>query len=82
MPPRYVPPPPGPLFPRAAPAISSSRETQHGLTAAVRKTLFVPGRTAAQPYNIWHFQDPLFVIDSFDHLEREFVHWARARSLL
>ena len=30
---------------------------------------------AAQPYDIWHFQDPLFVIDSFDQLAAAFDQW-------
>ena len=62
--------------------ISSFAETQHSLTDAVTKLAFTPERTAGQPYDIWHFQDTLFVIDSFDHLEREFVRWARQRRLL
>ncbi|QYM78776.1 phenylalanine 4-monooxygenase [Horticoccus luteus] len=62
--------------------ISSFGETQHSLTPAVRQRPFVPEEVAAQPYDIWHFQETLFVIDSFDHLEREFVHWARAHHLL
>ncbi|HNC24897.1 MAG TPA: phenylalanine 4-monooxygenase [Opitutaceae bacterium] len=62
--------------------ISSSGETVHSLTDQVEKRPFVPEQTAAQPYDIWHFQDVLWVVDSFDQLEREFVRWAKGRGLL
>lgn len=62
--------------------ISSFAETQHSLGDSVTKLAFTPERTAGQPYDIWHFQETLFVIDSFDQLEREFVRWARQHHLL
>jgi phenylalanine-4-hydroxylase len=62
--------------------ISSYGETQHSLTDKAAKIPYTPERLAAQPYDIWHFQDTLFVIDSFDQLEREFVRWAREHALL
>ncbi len=62
--------------------ISSSGETQHCLTDKVTKIPYTPERLAAQPYDIWHFQNPVFVIESFDQLENEFVRWARGRALL
>lgn len=62
--------------------ISSSGETQHSLTAQVTKLPCIPERVAAQPYDIWHFQDTLFVIESFDALETEFDRWARGHGLL
>ena len=62
--------------------ISSSAETQHSLTSRVQKVPYRPETLAAQPYDIWHFQDPLFVIESFDQLESEFVRWARDHQLL
>ena len=62
--------------------ISSSGETQHSLTDKVKKIAYRPETLAAQAYDIWHFQDPHFVIDSFDQLETEFVRWAKERSLL
>lgn len=57
--------------------ISSFAEVQHSLTDKVRKLPFAPATVAAQPYDIWHFQDPLFVIESFEQLEREFDRWTR-----
>jgi phenylalanine-4-hydroxylase len=62
--------------------ISSFAETQHSLTDKVEKRPFVANRVAAQPYDIWHFQDTLFVIDSFEQLERGFAHWAKEHGLL
>ena len=62
--------------------ISSSGETEHSLTNQVSKLDFTPERLAAQPYDIWHFQDTLFVIESFDQLQDEFERWARERGLV
>lgn len=62
--------------------ISSSGETLHSLTDQAEKRRFVPEQTARQPYDIWHFQDVLWVVESFDQLEREFVRWAQAHALL
>jgi phenylalanine-4-hydroxylase len=62
--------------------ISSYGETLHSLTDKVRKLPFEPGRVAAQPYDIWHFQDPLFVIESFEQLVASFEAWAKAHRLL
>ncbi len=62
--------------------ISSSGETEHSVTEQVRKVAFVPERAAAQPYDIWHFQDTLFVIESFDQLQAEFERWAREQGLV
>lgn len=62
--------------------ISSSGETQHSLTDKVTKIPYRPETLAAQPYDIWHFQDTLFVIESFDQLESEFTRWAQEHRLL
>ena len=55
--------------------ISSYAEALHSLTDKVEKRPFDPEKVAAQPYDIWHFQDVLFVIDSFDHLGDAFDGW-------
>lgn len=60
--------------------ISSYGETLHSLTDKVEKRHFEPEKVARQPYDIWHFQDVLFVIDSFDHLADAFEHFLRGRS--
>ena len=62
--------------------ISSAGETLHSLTDRVEQRPFVPEKTALQPYDIWHFQDVLWVVDSFDRLESEFVRWAKSHGLL
>lgn len=62
--------------------ISSAGETRHCFEPAVAKRPFLAEHAAAQPYDIWHFQDVLFVIDSFDQLEREFDRWAKEHRLL
>ena len=56
--------------------ISSSGETLHSLTDTVVKRRFVAEDAAAQRYDIWHFQESLFMIDSFDHLAAAFDEWA------
>jgi phenylalanine-4-hydroxylase len=62
--------------------VSSYGETLHSLTDAVEKRPFVPEAVARQPYDIWHFQEVLWVIESFTQLEAEFARWARERRLL
>ncbi|MCF7687515.1 MAG: phenylalanine 4-monooxygenase [Cephaloticoccus sp.] len=62
--------------------ISSHGETLHSLTHQVKKLPMIPESIAATPYDIWHFQTTLFVVDSFDQLEQEFSRWAHARQLL
>ena len=52
------------------------------LTDQVEKRRFVPEMTARQPYDIWHFQDVLWVVDSFDQLESDFARWAKSHGLL
>lgn len=58
--------------------LSSYGETQHSLTDQVTRRPFDPDVVAATPYDIWHFQDVLFVIDSFDHLAEAFDAWVAA----
>jgi len=61
--------------------ISSFGEVRHSLTDNVEKRPFTPEGAAGQPYDIWHFQDILFVIDSFEHLEREFDRWVTSKAI-
>lgn len=56
--------------------ISSPGETLHSLSPKARKRPFVAADAAAQPYDIWHFQETLFVIESFEQLAEEFSAWA------
>ena len=55
--------------------ISSYGEALHSLTDEVTKHPFDPEVVAATPYDIWHFQDPLFVIGSFEELGDKFESW-------
>ncbi len=61
---------------------SSYGEVQHSLTDAVEKRSFVPEDVAKQEYDIWHMQPVLFVIDSFEQLEKGFEDWAKSHNLL
>jgi phenylalanine-4-hydroxylase len=61
--------------------ISSFGETLHSLTDQVERRPFVADAVAAQPYDIWHFQDVLFVVDSFDQLAEGFDNWAHRHGL-
>ncbi|MBV8047982.1 MAG: phenylalanine 4-monooxygenase [Paludibacterium sp.] len=56
--------------------LSSPDEVLFSLSDATEKRRFDVGVIAAEPYDIWHMQQKLFVIDSFDQLEDEFAHWA------
>jgi phenylalanine-4-hydroxylase len=62
--------------------ISSYGETLHSLTDKVERRPFHADEVAAQPYDIWHFQDVLFVVESFEQLAERFDDWARRHRLL
>jgi phenylalanine-4-hydroxylase len=57
--------------------VSSFGETRHSLTERVMKRPFTASAAAAQAYDIWHFQETLFVVESFDQLAAEFDLWAQ-----
>jgi phenylalanine-4-hydroxylase len=61
--------------------ISSYGETLNALSSKVRVHPFLPGVVAQQPYDIWHYQDKLFVISSFEELESSFDAWCRRNGL-
>jgi phenylalanine-4-hydroxylase len=61
--------------------ISSYAETQFSLTAKARKHPFVAGEVARQAYDIWHLQEDLFVVESFEDLELQFDDWAARNAL-
>jgi phenylalanine-4-hydroxylase len=61
--------------------ISSYAETQFSLTPKARKHPFVADEVARQAYDIWHLQEDLFVVDSFEDLETRFDDWAERNSL-
>ncbi len=57
--------------------LSCFSETQHSRTEEVLRKRFDADVVAATPYDIWHFQDLLFVIESFDQLGDAFEAWVR-----
>lgn len=61
---------------------SSYGEAVHALTDSAEKRPFIPELVAQQPYDIWHMQKTLFVVDSFEHLEQSFDAWAKKNGLL
>ncbi|WP_054284903.1 phenylalanine 4-monooxygenase [Gulbenkiania mobilis] len=55
--------------------LSSPNEVLYSLSENTRKHAFDIVQVAATDYDIWHMQDELFVIDSFDALEHAFADW-------
>ncbi len=62
--------------------LSSKNEVTHALSDQVTKHPFDPARIVEQDYDVWHLQDVLFVLDSFDQLVDGFRDWTRSRGLL
>lgn len=62
--------------------VSSPNEVLYSLSEKPAKHPFEIEVVAAKPYDIWHMQEELFVIESFDQLEFEFDRWARRQGLL
>ena len=62
--------------------VSSPNEVLYSLSDKPVKHKFDIDTIAAKPYDIWHMQEELFVIDSFDQLESEFDSWAKRQGLV
>lgn len=62
--------------------LSSKNEVTHALSDDVTVHPFDPARIVEQDYDVWHLQDVLFALDSFEQLEAGFRDWTRARGLL
>lgn len=62
--------------------LSSKDEVTHALSDEVTVLPFDPERIVEQDYDVWHLQDVLFVLDSFEQLERGFRGWTESRGLL
>lgn len=62
--------------------LSSSNEVTHALSDEVVVHPFDTDRIVEQDYDVWHLQDVLFVLDSFEQLVEGFKDWARRRGLL
>jgi phenylalanine-4-hydroxylase len=61
--------------------ISSSGETLHSLSGKAQIHPFLPGVVAQQPYDIWHFQERLYIVSSFEELESSFDAWCRKNGI-
>lgn len=62
--------------------ISSIEEIKYALSDAVVRHPFDPFVVAQKPYDIWHMQEELFVLESFDQLVEGFKTWAKSRRLM
>ena len=62
--------------------VSSPNEVLYSLSEKPTKHPFDITEIANKPYDIWHMQEELFVIESFDQLEMEFDRWAKHQGLL
>lgn len=62
--------------------VSSPNEVLYSLSEQPKKHPFDMDVVTAKTYDIWHMQEELFVIESFDQLEMEFDRWAKAQGLL
>jgi phenylalanine-4-hydroxylase len=62
--------------------VSSPNETLYSLSDKPKLHPFDIEAIAKKPYDIWHMQEELFVIESFDQLELEFDRWATRQGLL
>lgn len=62
--------------------VSSPNEVLYSLSDKPAKFGFSIEEIAQKPYDIWHMQEELYVIESFDQLESEFDRWAKAQGLL
>ena len=62
--------------------LSSKEEVTHALSDAVTVHPFSPERVVEQDYDVWHLQDTLFALDSFDQLVEGFQRWTSERGLL
>lgn len=62
--------------------LSSKNEVTHALSDEVTKLVFDPERIVEQEYDVWHLQDLLFVLDSFEQLVDGFKAWTGERGLL
>ena len=62
--------------------VSSPNEVLYSLSDKPKRYDFDIDTIAAKPYDIWHMQEELFVIESFDQLEGKFDEWSRRQGLL
>lgn len=61
--------------------LSSRNEVTHALSDQVTVLPFEPDRIVDQDYDVWHLQDVLFVLDSFEQLVTGFRDWTRKHGI-
>ena len=62
--------------------LSSKNEVTHALSDEVIMHEFDPEKIVEQDYDVWHLQDELFVLDSFEQLTDGFRAWTTKKGLL
>lgn len=62
--------------------LSSKNELAHALSDQVEVKPFSPEAIVEQDYDVWHLQDALFALESFDQLVDGFRRWTTAIGLL
>ena len=62
--------------------LSSKNEVIHALSDEVTKIPFDIETVTHQDYDVWHLQDVLFVLDSFEQLVDAFTGWTKKNGLL
>ena len=62
--------------------MSSKKEVFNALSDNVERHPFDPASIIRQDYDVWHLQETLFVLKSFESLVDGFRGWARSRNLL
>ncbi|MFN3394587.1 MAG: phenylalanine 4-monooxygenase, partial [Candidatus Thermochlorobacter sp.] len=63
-------------------ALSSCEEVEHALSDKVTVYPFDVERIIHQDYDVWHLQDVLFALESFEQLKKSFMQWTHERGLL
>lgn len=62
--------------------LSSKNEVTHALSDEVERKAFDPDTIVEQDYDVWHLQDVLFVLESFEQLTAGFRDWTQSKGLL
>ena len=62
--------------------VSSKNEVTHALSDEVTVHPFDPEKIVEQEYEVYHLQDELFAMDSFEQLVGGFRRWTRSQGLL
>lgn len=62
--------------------LSSKEEVAHALSDKVTVHRFDPDRITQQDYEVWHLQEVLFAVESFEELDQGFKNWTKRRGLV